>query len=510
MIRPKIIGLAIACELLFVSAPGGGRLGAAVLHVDAGAAPGGDGTTWANAYNHLQTAIDAATADADELWVKAGTYTPGTVNSDTFTLKPGVPVYGGFTGAETNLLQRNWRVTHTILSGDLNGDDTPDRGNRFDNAECVLTVSGNAVLDGFVIRGGYAPAAFGAAMRISDGAPTIRNCVFTDHAAHSGGALFIFGGATPLFTDCIFADNAALTEYAGVAYGNQAAHPVFRRCLFAGNRTPEHGGVFYTGGLSGWSLNAFNCLFAGNFAGWDGGVAYFRHSGANPQIGNCTAAGNTRAFCVNGDLGGCNVKVFNGIFWSNIGYEYNIYAGRWNTTYTTMDQAVNYNSGQTIRSHPLWWGAVTSGVWSADGVYDPRRGITALTDVAADWTPNAFMGRTVRPDMAHPEALQFPVVSNGTHTLYVWGDASAVNGRAAADDAYQIMDYRLQPESPCVETGMVPWWPDGETDLDGAPRPWEAAYDMGAYEAGAPLPPPLPDPIPLTVPAPEGLILRIR
>ncbi len=480
-----------------------------------GAATGlSDGTSWVNAYTNLQEALDAVSAPA-ELWVAAGPYRPGALPTDTFRLKADVAVYGGFVGAEVGRAQRNWRVTLTILSGDLAGDDGAGGANRSDNAAHLVTGASGATLDGFVLRGGHAPAGqFGGAMRIDGVAMTIRNCVFVDNAAHSGGALFLDNGATPLFADCVFSGNSAYGEYAGVAYGDHAAFPEFRRCVFAGNRTPEHGGVFYTGGLSGWSLQMFNCLLAGNYAGWEGGVAYFRHAGANPQIGNCTLAANTRAMYINGNLGGCNVKFYSGIFWTNTQYQFVIHqgsTGRLQTSYTDLQQAPNYNVTNTIRVDPRWVGVVTAGTWTADGVYDAARGQSELADAGAVWAEGVFAGLTVLPDAAHAEALQFVVASNLAQHLYVWGDVSSVRGLANAGDAYRVMDYRLQTNSPCIDTGMpVPWWNEPTRDADGAVRPWGLTYDMGAYESGAPRPPPLPDPLLIVDRPPVGLILLVR
>lgn len=470
-----------------------------------------DGTSWASAYTNLQEALDAVSAPA-ELWVAAGTYRPGALPTDTFRLKADVAVYGGFVGAEVGRAQRNWRVSLTILSGDLAGDDSAGGANRSDNAAHLVTGASGATLDGFVLRGGYAPTGqFGGAMRIDGVAMTIRNCVFVDHAAHSGGALFLDNGATPLFVDCVFSGNSVYGEYAGVAYGDHAAFPEFRRCVFAGNRSPEYGGAFYTGGLSGWSLQMFNCLFAGNYAGWEGGVAYFRHAGANPQIGNCTLAANTRALSINGNLGGCNVKVYSGIVWTNIGFQYNIYSGQLQTWYTDLDQAASDNGANTIRINPRWVGVVTAGTWTADGVYDAAHGQSELADAGAVWAAGAFAGLTVLPDAAHAEALQFVVASNSAQQLYVWGDVSGVRGLANAGDTYRVMDYRLQTNSPCIDTGMaVPWWNEPTRDADGAVRPWGLTYDMGAYESGAPRPPPLPDPLLIVDTPPAGLLLLVR
>ena len=47
-----------------------------VIYVKADAASGGDGTSWASAFNDLQDALVVATA-GDQLWAASGTYTPG-------------------------------------------------------------------------------------------------------------------------------------------------------------------------------------------------------------------------------------------------------------------------------------------------------------------------------------------------------------------------------------------------------------------------------------------------
>ncbi|MDX1421056.1 MAG: hypothetical protein R3181_13910, partial [Rubricoccaceae bacterium] len=71
----------------------------AVLHVDADAAPGGDGASWATAFDDLQDAL-AVAAPGDEVWVAEGTYKPTDTGdrTATFALASGVALYGGFDG----------------------------------------------------------------------------------------------------------------------------------------------------------------------------------------------------------------------------------------------------------------------------------------------------------------------------------------------------------------------------------------------------------------------------
>lgn len=79
----------------------------AVLRVNAAAAPGGNGTTWASAFNDLHDALCQAArsrGDVQEIWVAQGTYTPdlGTaLRQLSFRLQNGLALYGGFAGNET-------------------------------------------------------------------------------------------------------------------------------------------------------------------------------------------------------------------------------------------------------------------------------------------------------------------------------------------------------------------------------------------------------------------------
>ena len=78
------------------------------------------GRSWLSAFPTIQQAIDAAAKDSGEVWVKAGVYKPASrARSATFRLKPGVALYGGFRGNESERSQRNARANRTVLSGDI-------------------------------------------------------------------------------------------------------------------------------------------------------------------------------------------------------------------------------------------------------------------------------------------------------------------------------------------------------------------------------------------------------
>ena len=159
----------------------------------------GDCSSWANACD-LQTALTGA-ASGDQIWVAAGVYKPGAARTDTFQLKTGVAVYGGFAGTETLLSERNPAANVTILSGDIDSNDTNTDGNNIaetaadiqgDNAYHVVTGSGTdatAVLDGFTITAGQAngaaPHNTGGGMYSSSSSPTLTNVTFSGNSAHT-------------------------------------------------------------------------------------------------------------------------------------------------------------------------------------------------------------------------------------------------------------------------------------------------------------------------------------
>jgi len=104
----------------------------AQIFVDVDVAPNGNGSSWTNAYNNLQDAIDVAPLNG-VIWVAAGTYLPtedhtgNTSLTDNrnknFHLGTDMKIYGGFAGTETQLSARNAAINSTILSGDFSNDD---------------------------------------------------------------------------------------------------------------------------------------------------------------------------------------------------------------------------------------------------------------------------------------------------------------------------------------------------------------------------------------------------
>ena len=92
------------------------------LLVDKNATGNNTGETWADAIVNLQDALDLAARciGITEIWVSAGTYTPSISDRNgSFEIPGHIAVYGGFSGTETMLSQRNPAINTTHLSGDV-------------------------------------------------------------------------------------------------------------------------------------------------------------------------------------------------------------------------------------------------------------------------------------------------------------------------------------------------------------------------------------------------------
>ncbi len=137
-----------------------------IIYVDDDAPNGGQGTSWSDAFNHLQDALAAAEAN-DEIRVAKGEYRPDQGNNQTpgdryatFQLLENVTMKGGYAGLGTTTPDaRNIRMYETVLSGDLADNDGPGFENYTENTLNVITGNSTqktAIIDGFTIIGGYA------------------------------------------------------------------------------------------------------------------------------------------------------------------------------------------------------------------------------------------------------------------------------------------------------------------------------------------------------------------
>jgi hypothetical protein len=202
-----------------------------IVYVAADAPAGGDGTSWATAFNNLNDGLSAAGTGVlqKDVWVKKGTYRPDRVGwplnapptpgnrENTFRLYYTLKIYGGFAGTENSIAQRNIGANPTILSGDIG-----TLNDASDNVYHVVYMqSVNSHIDGFIIEGGNANGIDGNSrgggvyndpMYGTNANKLVANCVFrNNHAADKGGAWYsraIMLGGTD-FVQSVFYNNTA-------------------------------------------------------------------------------------------------------------------------------------------------------------------------------------------------------------------------------------------------------------------------------------------------------------
>lgn len=299
---------------------------------------GGNGASWSTPMS-LQAAL---AADAcDEIWVRKGLYKPVVPANPSnpslderkvsFAIRPGVRVYGGFAGTESLRDARDPQANRSVLSGDLDNDDTTDAdgiaadtdGVRYNNSYHVVTMDGGGprgavtrgtVLDGVVITSGRASG--GSTDRLDAGgglfcsatntgqecSPTLRDVRFSGNYANRGGAMYVLavsgGIARPLLNRVRFGGNRGASDGGGLYNdGRNAgnARPELVDVEFTGNRASS-GGAVYNNGEQGNSSPVLDRVgFSGNTASY-GGAIYNNGRGsgiARAHIGNATFHGNT-------------------------------------------------------------------------------------------------------------------------------------------------------------------------------------------------------------------------
>lgn len=278
----------------------------AILLVDQTATGTGDGSSWANAYTDLQTAIDAGAATPfAQVWVKEGTYksTSGIDRTISFIMKNDVEIYGGFIGSENNLGQRDWVANETILSGDIGtvGLKTDNTNNIINNnylSTAPLTAS--AILDGVIVEDGYSNMTplGGAGLINVNASPIIRNCTFRNNEiTHlAGGGIYNTEESSPIILACIFYGNTS-TWGGAVAYRNPSdfsyannVPSTIANCLFYDNSSAQVGGAIY---VANYLVNIINNTITENSAPNGGaGINYAEFGSGGPLLNNAVYSNN--------------------------------------------------------------------------------------------------------------------------------------------------------------------------------------------------------------------------
>ncbi|GGG64498.1 T9SS type A sorting domain-containing protein [Epilithonimonas arachidiradicis] len=198
------------------------------------------GSSWSNASKNLKQVITAANSNPaiKEIWVSKGTYYPSTTsNRDDFfyITRNNLKVYGGFSGSETSLSERDIQTNETILSGNIGAANSAN-----DNSYHIMVIDAydsaidnSTQIDGFTFQDGnanagsvlnnYFPRYTGSAIlvypSIDNNSPLISNNIFKNNSQFQLGALAIeantSGTNVTRVENCSFYNN--YSKYAGGA-----------------------------------------------------------------------------------------------------------------------------------------------------------------------------------------------------------------------------------------------------------------------------------------------------
>jgi len=303
-----------------------------IIHVKETATGNADGSSWDDATDNLQAAIN--TVGVKKVWVATGTYyTPST----GLKMKKNVAIMGGFpSDGSPSETDRNWKENETILSGAnthrvIYNYDWPEKN-----------IDSTAVLDGFTIRDGSTNDG-GAAIYNLYASPLYKNLLITNNAAlgtgtiyvqdavlnmdsvtisnnsaYTGGAIATVGISALILKGSVITNNSATLAGGGIyLFGLSDAQ--IRETIIKENHSQQYGGGIYSIG----NLNIINSLIADNEANRGGAIYVGENTNTqakttvvNTTIVNNVATDNGAAFFVDHRT---DISIINSIVTENLG-----------------------------------------------------------------------------------------------------------------------------------------------------------------------------------------------
>ncbi|GLC87627.1 InlB B-repeat-containing protein [Lysinibacillus piscis] len=432
----------------------------AIIYVNE-AVTGGDGTSWANAYSDLQTAL-GATVGGEEIWIAKGTYKPttGTDRTISFQMKNNVAIYGGFDGTiETETKEtRNFVGNETVLSGDIDAADD-------DSYHVVYNenVNSTAILDGVTIQGGNADNVsdgtglqrLGGGMYNKSSSPALTNVKFRDNRAH-GGAGMHNDGSSPTLTNVQFSSNIS-TDSGGGMQNSSNSKAILEKVQFIGNKAANFGG-----GMMNWVSSPIltNVRFEDNKAQNGGGMHNYSSS---PIIKNSQFIGNIAS-----NAGGGLSSDYGSIQLINVLFKKNNALNTMGHTIRNMETEVSLINVTIVDNGTAGSLIYNSDLAGSTNLSIQNSLIIGDNIIASETRPytltrnNSFVGKL--------DNIKF----------YDNAGIATVDTYKASDIFKDFTDFRLKVGSPAIDKGNN-LYNNETTDLDGKAR-LKGTIDVGAYE----------------------------
>jgi hypothetical protein len=419
-----------------------------VIYVKTNGNDAWSGASWALAKQTVNAAVSAAVTN-DTLWVARGTY------PEKVTLKPGLALYGGFNGTETDLAERNWTTNVTTI---------------FNTNGPVVTITNadrQTRLDGFTVAGGI--GIHGGGIKTIGAAPVIANNTIRNNITDGAGAgisvwYFFIASSTniqqPIITNNVIVENQAINDEGdGAGIAVVSSSPVIAWNVIARNTATRNGG-----GIACWrhSLPVIaNNFILANSASYDeltislGGGGIFASAtdfDGTPIQGAVSAPVIlNNVIAANGAASGAGIAVIDSILGAA----------------TIRNNTVAANNG--------------SGIYWANTAPTNDNNIVAFNTAGFERGPAGSLDAVIRYNDVYGNGV-FTADQNYKDTT----DRTGTLGNISNDPQFAnpaTGDFHVQLGSPCVNAGLTsvadPGWPD----VDGQARVQGAAVDLGADES---------------------------
>lgn len=273
----------------------------------------GGGTNWQDSTS-LQEALNLASLSIDpiDIWLKEGLYSPGLNRYDCFDIPYYTSLYGGFSGIEEYISERNSELHETIISGDVLQDDLIEIGAisfiSENNYNLIKLNWGKNTIDGITLSSSWSTALVANADDIN-----IVNCKIETS----------FKGKLFYFDECknILIRNTKLSDGGITSFGGNAAS-MFEHCenvTVEQSEVSGNDGNIYFRNCDNVSIS--DTIFLDNFSSGAGGLSIYGSSNVN--IDSCTFTDNMAFY---GGAGGAtfysveNIIVENCLFTNNISH----------------------------------------------------------------------------------------------------------------------------------------------------------------------------------------------
>lgn len=471
-------------------------LNAGVVYVAPNAVGDSTGSSWDNAMENIQMAINKAKEDETGqtvVWLKAGTYNV----TKAIAVKDSVSIYGSFAGTEATADDRAkveggkpWEYANPTI---LNGGDSVNIMN-VGKATLLQPVE----INGVVFEHGFANSANknlstagGGAIRLNDNASLV-NCIIREcKSDKDGGGVRFYGGGSLYY--CLFENCYQFTGSNGggainASVTNNGSHTIIiEGCEFRGCHSEVRGGAIATNATAGKILiNA--CTFYNNYAAKaDGtlqnGAVIYDNAGNITEITNCVFYNNTGNNCMYLKPG----KLNNNTMAFNIG-----------TVYVAAAKNAEVCNNVNWANVTDATGVTATGISSAPGLtvlglnnytYNPiPEGWTVSLDASVANTNVEFASNKSNGDFEVEEGAEKPEGKClvGPHFVQVPTFFGAIPTDVAEADRkvflaeLEAADFHIKRQSALLNAGTDSAFV--EADRDGNNRPQGPRADVGAYE----------------------------